>query len=67
MGKPGDGGLWAPFSKWRGAIKPFTLEAASAQPGEVGFDGGFIDEHKPVRFFAHPWQAAGDPLPSRQT
>jgi hypothetical protein len=57
--QPGDEGLRAPFSKRRSAVKPLTLEAASAQTGEIGFDGGFVNKDQPVRFLAQPWQAAG--------
>ena len=65
--QPGDEGLRAPFFKRRSAVKPLTLEAASAQSGEIGFDGGFVNKDQPVWLLAHPWQATGNPQPSRQT
>ncbi len=65
--QPGDKGLRAPFSKRRSAVKPLPPEAASAQPGEIGFDSGFVNKDQPVRFLAHARQAAGNPHPSRQT
>ena len=65
LGQPRNEGLRAPFSKGRGAIESFALERAPTQPGEIGFDGGFIDKHQPVRFLSHAWLATIDPLPSR--
>ena len=65
--QPGNKGLRTPFPKRRSAVKPLALEAASAQSCEIGFDGGFVNKDQPVWLLAHPWQATGNPQPSRQT
>ena len=37
-------------------------QAASSQPGQVGFDRSFVNEHKPVRMCTHRRDAVLEPV-----
>ena len=52
-GQPGDEGLGLPASERGDTEQPLSHWAAPAQPGHVRFYGGFVNEHKAVRFRGH--------------
>lgn len=60
--QPGDECLRAPPAEGCRAVEPLPDRSPPAQSGEVGLHGGLIDEDQSVRFPAHAWLAALDPI-----